>query len=75
MHFIFPVLILVSQRPALFTTQLSKVLHSQPILRWLLLLDLSILCKKKDIGTDGGIPVLIEFTLMGGYLMKIYTSR
>ena len=43
MHFFFPVLSLVPQMPEIFLTLLSTVLHCHPILRWLILLDLSIL--------------------------------
>ena len=42
-HFIFPVLLLVPQRSALFMTSLSTVLRYQPLLLWLLLFNLSII--------------------------------
>ena len=53
-HLIFPVLLLVPQSSALFMTSLSKVLHCQPILQCLLLLDIRILIYKKSYGDREG---------------------
>ena len=48
--FCFPDLIFIPQRSTVFLTKLPTVLHSQPLLQWLLLLGISILLKNKDIG-------------------------
>ena len=71
---IFTVLLLVPQRAALFLTSLSTVLHSWPLLWWVLLLVLNILLKKKYRKRVGGITVLQEVTVMEGCLMEGYAS-
>ena len=56
----------------IFITELSTVInfHFQPIIWRLLLLDLSILLKKKQLGREGGITGLPEVTATGGRLME-----
>ena len=69
MQFIFPVLILVSQRLSLYVTYLSILFHRKPILLWILLLYIVIQPKKKDLGREVVITGLIEVTLMGSCIM------
>ena len=60
---------------ALFTTSLSKVLHCQSILWWIILLVLSVFPKNYEIRKEEGITVLIEVTVMEGYLLEGDYSR
>ena len=46
----------------------------QTLLWWILLLDLNTQLLKKNLYREGGIPGLLEVTVMGGYLMEIYVS-
>ena len=62
---IFTVLILVTHRSAIFLIKPSIVVHRQPILRRLLLLDLTIMMKKKELGRKGFITGLLEINVMG----------
>ena len=63
------------QRSSLFYTSHSTVLHCQPLLWWILLLNLSILLKNKELGREGCITGLLEVTLITGYQMEINASR
>ena len=64
--FIFPVMILVTQRSELFISSLSTMLHCQPLLWWILLLVLSILPKNKELNREEDIKGLLEVTVMEG---------
>ena len=46
----------------------------QPLLRWIILLDINIPLLKKKIEREGGITGKLEVTAIGGYLMERYVS-
>ena len=64
--FNFPVMLLVPQRSALFLTSLSTFLHCQPLIWWLLILGFSILLKKKELGMEEYILVMLEVNIIEG---------
>ena len=67
-QFIFTVIFLPPQWPALFSIWLSTVPHQY-------LLDLSIFPKKKKPNREGYITGLLEVNFQGILLMEIYASR
>ena len=56
-------------------TQISTLLNRYPILRLLLLLDISIILKERNLEREGDITGLIEVTVMGGCIMERYVLR
>ena len=50
------------------------MVQHQPLIRWIILLDPNILLLRKNLERGGGIPAMVEVTLMQGYLMERYVS-
>ena len=66
-HLIYPVVFLPPQRPELFTTFLSTVLHQY-------LWDISILPKEKKLQREEYITGLLEVIVLGVFLMERYAT-